>query len=78
MKNIYSASSKSNPLAKFIFTKKTCLNCKVSINSGPVCKNCKSKLREIYIERKLDVNYYERLFTGKFLYFNSIDLIFII
>jgi len=65
MKIIYSGTSKSNPLAKFVFAKKTCLNCKVSINTGPLCKNCKGKLREIYIERKMDVNYYERLFTGK-------------
>ncbi len=65
MKTIYSASSKSNPLKNFVFAKKSCLNCKVSINSGPLCKNCKDKLREIYIERKMDVNYYERLFTGK-------------
>lgn len=63
MKIIYSGTSKSNPLASFVFTKKTCLNCKVTINKGAACKNCKAKLREIYIERKLDVNYYERLYT---------------
>ena len=64
MKTIYSGTSKSNPLSAFIFAKKTCLNCKVTINKGPICKNCKNKLRDIYIERKLDVNYYERLYTG--------------
>jgi hypothetical protein len=66
MKVIYSGTSKSNPLSSFIFTKKSCLSCKVSISKGALCKNCKGKMREIYIERKMDVNFYERVFTGNY------------
>jgi hypothetical protein len=65
MKNISTSSSKNSAMAKFIVTKLTCLNCKTAINSGAVCKNCKHKTRELFLERKLEVNYYERLYNGK-------------
>lgn len=64
MKNIFTSSSKNSAMAKFIVTKLTCLNCKTVINSGAVCKNCKHKAREIFLERRLEVNYYERLYSG--------------
>jgi hypothetical protein len=51
-------------MGRFIVTKLTCLNCKAAINSGAVCKNCKNKMRELYLERRMEVNYYERLYTG--------------
>ena len=62
-------------MAKFIVTKLTCLNCKTMINSGAVCKNCKHKARELFLERRLEVNYYERLYSGKTYYpnFRSMD-----
>lgn len=65
MKNIYSSCSRNNPMAKFIVTKLTCLNCKTVISSGVVCKNCKHKLKEIYLERRLEANFYERIYNGK-------------
>jgi DNA polymerase delta subunit 1 len=63
-KNIYNAQSKTNPLSSFAFTIKTCFNCKQKVKTGAICKNCKHKAREIYLERLLEVNYYERIFTG--------------
>jgi len=57
-------NAKSNAkFASFLIVKKTCLNCKVVINSGVVCKNCKNKLREIYIENRLEMNNKERMFA---------------
>ncbi len=56
-------SVKSNSaFGNFIVVKKTCLNCKSVIKSGVVCKNCKDKMREIYIENRLEMNNYERLY----------------
>ena len=65
MKTIYTSCSKNNPMAKFIVTKLTCLSCKSTINSGAVCKNCKHKIREVYLERRLEANFYERIYSGK-------------
>jgi len=57
-------NAKSNAkFASFLIVKKTCLNCKVVINSGVVCKNCKNKMREIYIENRLEMNNKERMFA---------------
>ena len=50
-------------LGSFLIVKKTCLNCKVVIKSGVVCKNCKEKLRSIYIENRLEMNNKERAFA---------------
>ena len=47
----------------FLIVKKTCLNCKVVIKSGVVCKNCKDKMRKIYIENRLEMNNKERMFA---------------
>jgi DNA polymerase delta subunit 1 len=63
-KIISTASSKTNPLAKFTVVKKTCLSCKANITNGAVCKNCMHKIREIYLERKMELNYYERIYNG--------------
>jgi DNA polymerase delta subunit 1 len=67
MKVISNVCGKNNPMAKFFVTKLTCLNCKTTINSGVVCKNCKHKLRDIYLERRLEANYYERIYNGIFI-----------
>ena len=57
-------SAKSNAnFGSFIIVKKTCLNCKVVINSGVVCKNCKDKLKNIYIENRLEMNNKERMYS---------------
>ena len=57
-------SAKSNAnFGSFLIVKKTCLNCKVVIKSGVVCKNCKDKLRMIYIENRLEMNNKERIFA---------------
>ena len=54
-------SAKSNAnFGSFIIVRKTCLNCKVVIKSGVVCKNCKDKMRSIYIENRLEMNNKER------------------
>ena len=61
---IYSGAGKGNSaFSKFIVLKKTCFNCKSVINSGVVCKNCKDKLRQLYIEKRLELNYSERLYA---------------
>lgn len=65
-KIITSTIGKNNAMSKFLVTRLTCMNCKTVINSGVVCKNCKHKLREIYLERRLENNYYERIYNGKF------------
>ncbi len=67
MKVIYNASSKTNPMAKFTVVKKTCLNCKTGIKSGAVCKNCVHKLKDIYLERRMELNYYERIYNGRYI-----------
>ena len=57
-------NAKSNAsFGSFLIVKKTCLNCKVVIKSGVVCKNCKDKLRAIYIENRLEMNNKERMFA---------------
>ena len=57
-------SAKSNAnFGSFIIVKKTCLNCKVVIKSGVVCKNCKEKLRSIYIENRLEMNNKEKMYS---------------
>ena len=54
---------KSNAnFGSFIIVKKTCLHCKSVINSGVVCKNCKDKLRNLYIDNRLEMNNQERLY----------------
>ena len=60
---VASSTNKSNPLFKFIVPKQNCLGCKIEIKSGAVCKNCISMQRKIYIERKLEANYFERLYS---------------
>jgi hypothetical protein len=44
--------------------KKTCFNCKAVVTSGAVCKNCKHKARDLFLERNLEVNFYERIYSG--------------
>ena len=57
-------SAKSNAnFGNFLIIKKTCLNCKVVIKSGVVCKNCKDKMKTIYIENRLEMNNKERMFA---------------
>lgn len=65
MKNISNVIGKNNAMSKFLTTRLTCMSCKTVINSGVVCKNCTHKLREIYVEKRLEVNYYERIYNGK-------------
>ncbi len=68
MKVISASVSKNNAMSKFIVTRQTCMSCKTVIKSGAVCKNCKHKIRELYIEKRLEVNYYERLFNGNYIW----------
>ena len=55
--------SVNNPFAKFVTKKLTCINCKEGIDKGALCKKCLTKCNEIYIERQLEVNWYERLYN---------------
>ena len=48
--------------SNFLIEKKTCFNCKSIINSGVVCKNCKDKLKIIYIENKMELINYQRMY----------------
>lgn len=41
-------------MAKFAVVKKTCLSCKSVVDSGALCKACRPKTKQIYVERKLD------------------------
>jgi hypothetical protein len=47
-------------MAKFAVVKKTCLSCKMVVDEGALCKNCKPKTKQIYIERKMDLVRYEK------------------
>lgn len=61
--------------SKFVTIKQTCFNCKSVIDSGVVCKNCIDKLKSIYIERRLELNYAERIYAGiLLLLYTFIDL----
>ena len=55
--------SAKNPFAKFVTVKQSCLHCKGAINQGALCKTCSPKIKEIFVERQLEVNYYERLYS---------------
>jgi hypothetical protein len=41
------------------------MNCKTSIKSGAVCTNCIHKLKDIYLEKRMELNFYERIYNGK-------------
>lgn len=61
---IYSGAGKGHSaFSKFVVVKKSCFNCKNVINSGVVCKNCKDKIRQLYLEKRLELNYSERLYA---------------
>jgi len=51
-------------MAKFLVTWHTCMSCITVIKSGFVCINCKNNLRELFQEKRLQVNYYERMYNG--------------
>ena len=38
------------------------MKCKITINSGVVCKNCKKYIKKLYFENRIELNYYERLY----------------
>ncbi|MCQ2816626.1 MAG: hypothetical protein MJ252_05085 [archaeon] len=54
--------SASNPFSKFVIVKKTCFNCKTVIEEGAVCQNCKSKFKRLYIEKNMELGFYQRKF----------------
>ena len=49
-------------LFKFAKVQKSCLGCKNLLQQGQdtVCKNCEPKLKNIYIERKQELNILEK------------------
>ncbi len=59
---IYGGGKSNNPFSKFVVYKKTCFNCKTVIQSGAVCNNCKDKLRKLYLTKRLELNYSQRLY----------------
>ena len=62
IKNMGISAKSHSAFSKFLVIKKTCLNCKSVINSGAVCKNCKDKLKKLYLENKMELSYNERLY----------------
>ena len=62
IKNMGVSAKSHSAFGKFLTIKKTCLSCKSVINSGAVCKNCKDKLKKLYLENKMELNNNERLY----------------
>ena len=49
-------NTNNSAFGNFLIVKKTCFNCKAVISNGAVCQNCKSKLRQLYLERHMELN----------------------
>jgi len=47
-------------IGQFTFVKNSCLSCKSVIEQGALCQACQPKMRQIYIERKQEMNMYEK------------------
>ena len=62
MKKKISIVNRKSYFSNFLIEKKICFNCKSTINKGVVCKNCKDKLKQIYIENKIEYNNYQKLY----------------
>ena len=62
MKKKISIVNNNTYFRNFLIEKKICFNCKSTINKGVVCKNCKDKLKQIYIENKIEYNNYQKLY----------------
>lgn len=39
------------------------MNCKTGINKGALCNKCMENAQKLYLERRLEANYYERLYS---------------
>jgi len=61
-RSIYVPKVANTGLAKFAVVKKTCLGCKNVLPSQDMalCSNCEGKKKRIYIERKQELNMYEK------------------
>lgn len=59
----YQPKIASGALSKFIKVANTCLGCKTQIKSGMLCSNCEHKAGDLYIEKILQMNNYERNFS---------------
>ncbi|CAG9321819.1 unnamed protein product [Blepharisma stoltei] len=55
-------SKSAGALSKFIKVSATCISCKAQIKSGALCSNCEEKAPEIYLEKVLQENQYEKNF----------------
>lgn len=54
--------STSNIFSKFLTKKNLCLNCKTGVDKEAICKGCKKKEDEIYMEKFLEYSYFERMY----------------
>ena len=50
-------------LAKYTIVKKSCLSCKAVVEKGALCYACQPKLKQVYIERKLDQIIFEKSYN---------------
>eukprot|EP00743_Colponemidia_sp_Colp-15_P006103 GILK01006561.1.p1 GENE.GILK01006561.1~~GILK01006561.1.p1 ORF type:complete len:1058 (-),score=188.44 GILK01006561.1:44-3172(-) len=55
--------SMSGALGKFVVKRVSCLSCKSQISEGALCQHCKDKEPEIYMQKVLDLNHFERQFS---------------
>ncbi len=46
-----------------VTVKKSCFNCKTVVNSGALCISCVSMIKDLYVERRLEANFYERIYS---------------
>ncbi|CAG9334215.1 unnamed protein product [Blepharisma stoltei] len=58
----YQPKSTTGALSKFIKITTTCISCKTQIKSGALCQSCEERAPEIYLERILQSNQYEKNF----------------
>jgi len=49
-------------LAKFIKVANTCISCKTQIKEGALCKACYSKAPQVYLEKTLQANQFEKAY----------------
>lgn len=61
-KNVYipKISQKASGLAKFVTVKLQCLGCRVAIEKGALCQNCKKKTSEVFLMKNLELQSLQR------------------
>lgn len=59
----YQPKVASGALSKFIQIANSCLGCKTQIKTGMLCNNCEHKAGDLFIEKILQMNNYEKNFS---------------